>query len=108
MILDDADEIDLWCRLQTGDLRIVWESDGRQYAPDFVAVETEGTHWVIEPKADRDLASPTVQGKEIAATRWAQHVSAQTGTESALPPRRRDRHDRGARPWATLRKRGLA
>ena len=51
VILDDADEIDLWCRLQTGDLRIVWESDGRQYAPDFVAVETEGTHWVIEPKA---------------------------------------------------------
>ena len=108
MILDDADEIDLWCRLQTGDLRIVWESDGRQYAPDFVAVETEGTHWVIEPKADRDLASPTVQGKEIAATRWAQHVSSQTGTEwrYLLVGETDVAKARGS--WATLRKRGLA
>ena len=81
VILDDADEIELWCRLQTGDLKIVWESDGRQYAPDFIGLEKDGTHWVIEPKADRDLTSAPVKGKELAATRWAQHVSAQTGTE---------------------------
>lgn len=81
VILDDADEIDVWVRLQRGDLKIVWESDGRSYEPDFVAVDSDGTHWLVEPKADRDLASEAVLGKELAAKRWAQHVSAQTGTE---------------------------
>jgi type III restriction enzyme len=108
VILDDAEEIDVWCRLQTGDLRIVWESDGRQYSPDFVAVEKGGTHWVIEPKADRDLATPTVQGKELAATRWAQHVSAQTGVEwrYLLVGETDVAEARGS--WTGLRKRGLS
>ena len=81
VILDDADEIDVWVRLQHGDLRIVWESDGRAYEPDFIAVEKDGAHWLVEPKADRELQSDTVVGKELAAKRWANHVSAQTGTE---------------------------
>jgi type III restriction enzyme len=79
--LDDADEVVVWARLQRGDLRIVWESDGRVYEPDFVAVDDAGTHWVVEGKADRDLPSRDVQGKEFAAKRWAQHVSAQTGAD---------------------------
>ena len=81
VILDDADEVDVWVRLQRGDLKIVWESDGRGYAPDFVAVEGDGTHWVVEAKADRDVDTEAVKGKELAARRWAQHVSAQTGVE---------------------------
>jgi type III restriction enzyme len=78
VILDDAAEIEVWVRLQRGDLRIVWESDGRVYEPDFVALEKRGVHWVVEAKADRDLPSKDVQAKELAAKRWAQHVSAQT------------------------------
>jgi type III restriction enzyme len=106
VILDDAEEIDVWCRLLTGDLTIVWESDGRQYAPDFIAVECNGTHWVIEPKADRDLASAPVKGKELAATRWAQHVSAQTGVEwrYLLVGETDIAEARGS--WAALRARG--
>jgi type III restriction enzyme len=79
--LDDAGEVVLWARLQRGDLRIVWESDGRVYEPDFVAVEADRTHWVVEAKADRDLPSREVGAKELAAKRWAQHVSAQTGVQ---------------------------
>ena len=79
--LDDAPEIVVWSRLQRADLRIVWESDGRVYEPDFVAVDGDGVHWVVEAKADRDLPSRDVQGKELAAKRWAQHVSAQTGVD---------------------------
>ncbi len=41
----------------------------------------DGTHWVVEPKADRELATHAVHGKELAAKRWANHVSAQTGTD---------------------------
>ena len=81
VVLDDADDVMVWARLQRGDLRIVWESDGRVYEPDFVAVEKGGVHWVVEGKADRDLPSKDVQGKEFAAKRWAQHVSAQTGVD---------------------------
>ena len=79
--LDDASEIVVWSRLQRADLRIVWESDGRVYEPDFVAVDGDGVHWVVEAKADRDLPSREVRGKELAAKRWAQHVSAQTGVD---------------------------
>jgi type III restriction enzyme len=81
VVLDDAPEMEVWARLQRGDLRIVWESDGRVYEPDFVAVEAGGAHWVVEAKADRDLPSREVRGKEFAAKRWAQHVSAQTGVD---------------------------
>jgi type III restriction enzyme len=81
VILDDAGEIGVWARLQRGDLRIVWESDGRVYEPDFVAVESEGAHWVVEAKADRDLPSKDVQGKEFAGQRWARYVSDQTGVD---------------------------
>ena len=79
--LDDSDEIDVWVRLQRGELRIVWESDGRNYEPDFIAVDGNGVHWVVEAKADRDLESVDVRSKELAARRWANHVSDQTGVE---------------------------
>lgn len=81
VILDDADEVDVWVRLQRGDLKIVWESDGRAYEPDFIAVEKGGVHWLVEPKADKDIRSESVVGKETAAKRWANYVSAQTDME---------------------------
>jgi type III restriction enzyme len=73
--IDDEGEIDFWVRLQTGDLPILWAS-GREYNPDFVVVEKEGEHFVVETKADRDMGSNVVQGKREAARRWANYVSA--------------------------------
>ena len=74
-LLDGADDIVFWTRLHTGDLPILWR-EGREYHPDFIAVEKDGTHWVIEVKADRDVRSEEVQGKRDAALRWARHVSS--------------------------------
>ncbi len=74
-LLDGAAEIHFWTRLHPGDLPILWR-DGREYHPDFIAVETDGTHWVVEVKADRDMASADVKGKREAARRWAGHVNA--------------------------------
>lgn len=71
--LDDADEIAFWVRLHTDDLPITWE--GGSYNPDFIAVDDEGTHWVIEPKMDKEMESAEVRGKKEAAQRWASHVS---------------------------------
>lgn len=72
--LDSSEDVAFWARLLRRDLEIAWENG--DYNPDFVAVETDGTHWVIEVKSDRDAASEDVQAKRAAAQRWANRVSA--------------------------------
>ena len=74
-ILDTEEAITLWMRLQTGDLPILW-SGAREYNPDFIAIDTDDTHWVIEVKMDKEMKTAEVQGKREAARRWANHVSA--------------------------------
>lgn len=75
VVLDNASEISYWVRLQRGDLEIAWE--GGRYNPDFVAVETAGTHWLVEVKSDKGAAdSDEVRRKRAAAQRWANHVNA--------------------------------
>jgi len=73
-ILDDEPHITLWARLQIGDLPILW-TGAREYNPDFIAMDTEDTHWLIEVKMDREMTSAEVQGKREAARRWANYVS---------------------------------
>ncbi len=75
-IIDDADEVAFWVRLQRGDLPILWAGAGGEYNPDFLVVETDGTHWVVEAKMDKEMPSTEVQGKREAARRWANHVTA--------------------------------
>ena len=75
-ILDDADEIAYWMRLQRGDLPILWHGSGREYNPDFVAVDTNDVHWIIEVKMNKEMTSAEVQSKRDAAIRWSQHVNA--------------------------------
>jgi type III restriction enzyme len=75
-VLDGADEITCWVRLHTGELPILWNGFGQQYNPDFLAVEGDGRHWVIEIKMDKEMTSPDVMGKREAAQRWANHVNA--------------------------------
>ncbi len=74
-ILEDEETITLWVRLQIGDLPILW-SGTQEYNPDLIAIDREGTHWIVEVKMDREMASTAVQGKREAARRWANHVSA--------------------------------
>jgi type III restriction enzyme len=74
-VLDNAeDEIDFWSRLNRGDLEIAWENGN--YNPDFIAVEKDDVHWVVEVKADNEMTSEQVQAKRLAAQQWANHVSA--------------------------------
>jgi type III restriction enzyme len=62
--------------LTDNDVPILWNSFGQRYNPDFIVVGTDDVHWVVEVKADKDLATEDVQGKRQAARRWANHVSA--------------------------------
>jgi type III restriction enzyme len=74
-ILDDTNEVVCWVRLHIGDLPILWSSAGNWYNPDFLVVEDSGTHWVVEVKSDKDMATTDVNAKREAAQRWANHVS---------------------------------
>ncbi len=49
----------------------------RSYYPDFVAVDTGGTHWLLETKGQE---SPEVPHKERAAQQWCENATALTGT----------------------------
>ncbi len=73
-VLDDEPAITLWARLQIGDLPILW-TGAREYNPDFIALDTQHTHWLIEVKMDKEMTSAEVQGKREAARRWANYVS---------------------------------
>ncbi len=77
-ILDDSSEVDYWVRLLIGDLPILWNGAGNRYNPDFIAVETDATHWIVEVKADNEMGDADVQSKKQAAKRWANHVTADT------------------------------
>lgn len=76
-IVDDAEQVDRWVRLKTGDLPILWRNDGREYNADLIAVDRDGTRWVIEVKSDRDADSEEVADKREAAQRWVNHVNAE-------------------------------
>jgi type III restriction enzyme len=75
-MLDGDEDVTCWVRLHINELPILWNSGGQQYNPDFIVIEEDGTHWVVEVKMDKEMASADVQGKREAATRWASHVSA--------------------------------
>jgi type III restriction enzyme len=78
-MVDEDDGVQCWVRLHTGELPILWNSAGQEYNPDLIVIETEGAHWVVEVKMDKEMASADVQGKREAAKRWANYVTADAG-----------------------------
>lgn len=74
-LLDEAAEAEYFVRLQLNDLPILWV-EGREYNPDFIVVEKDGDHYIVEVKMDREMTSGAVIDKRAAAKRWANHVNA--------------------------------
>jgi type III restriction enzyme len=81
-IFDESEAVTCWVRLHTGELPILWNGFGQEYNPDFLAVEADGRHWVVEIKMDKEMTSPDVKGKREAAQRWANHVNADDRVEA--------------------------
>ena len=75
LILDEDDSVSHWVRLHRNDLPILWHNAGRDYNPDLIAVETDGTHLLIEVKSDREIDSIDVTAKAEAARRWVNYVN---------------------------------
>ena len=63
LILDADDSVSHWVRLHRNDLPILWHNAGRDYNPDLIAVENDGTHLVIEVKSDREIDSIDVTAR---------------------------------------------
>jgi type III restriction enzyme len=73
-ILDTDPLIRWWGRVRNpGDILIRMETGGNYY-PDFIAIDKDGTRWVIEGKSDKDATSAEVLAKKEAAERWARAV----------------------------------
>jgi type III restriction enzyme len=72
-VLDETESIELWARLHVKDLEIRYR--GGTYNPDFLVAE-DGQRWIVETKADRDIATENVQAKRRAAEEWANIVNA--------------------------------
>lgn len=75
-MIDGDESVVCWVRLHIGELPILWNSGGQHYHPDFLVIETDSEHWIVEVKMDKEMTSADVQGKREAAARWANHVSA--------------------------------
>lgn len=77
VILDDADEIVQWIRLQTNDLPILWNAGNNDYNPDFLATDKDDVRWIVEVKADVRKDDEDVQAKRKAAKTWANLVNGE-------------------------------
>lgn len=69
--------IEHWLRLDSyGEVYIPW--DRGRYHPDFIALDRDGTRWLIEGKDDRSvrLGDIDVMDKKAAAEQWTRHVNA--------------------------------
>lgn len=72
-LLDRDSQIDWWLRLYTHDPVYIPTERGKYY-PDFIALDTDGTYWVIEGKADSRTKDVDVEEKKEAAVKWARFV----------------------------------
>jgi type III restriction enzyme len=77
----------LWYKPANEDLKI-WLRGGAAYNPDFV-VEAKDAKFLIETKADNEMASPDVVEKATAARLWCEHAS-------------RWEEEHGGKPWRYL------
>ncbi|GAB1693442.1 DEAD/DEAH box helicase [Krasilnikovia sp. M28-CT-15] len=69
-----------WVRIEeTVPIRITYLMGAVQkiYEPDFIVIDSEGIHWIVEGKADSEMTSQTVLAKRDAARAWVSTVNAE-------------------------------
>jgi len=49
--------------------------NGARYYPDFIAIDKDGVHWLVEGKSNAEASSESVLAKKAAAEAWAKEVS---------------------------------
>ncbi|MEI7059039.1 hypothetical protein WBG06_24675 [Nocardioides sp. CCNWLW239] len=72
-LLDRDPTVVWWLRVYTNGPAYIPTIDG-SYFPDFIAVDTDGTYWLIEGKSDKNANDADVLRKRAAAEQWARSV----------------------------------
>lgn len=72
-LVDRDDAITWWLRLYVGEQAYIPTIDGN-YFPDFIAIDRDGTFWLIEGKSDKNANDADVLRKKAAAENWARSV----------------------------------
>jgi type III restriction enzyme len=73
-LFDESSSIEWWLRnYEPGEVWIE-RDNGRKYYPDFIVVDKEGTHWLVEGKSNDRANDPEVLDKKKAAEDWARFV----------------------------------
>lgn len=72
-LMDRDPNIKWWLRVYVGGQAFIPTPEGR-YFPDFIALDTKGTYWLIEGKADDNAKDADVLRKIEAAQTWARAV----------------------------------
>lgn len=75
-----------WFKPAKGQFQIYYRlgSEQPEYIPDFVA-ELDNRILMVETKARADIASPEVQAKSAAASRWCRHASEHSARVGSKP-----------------------
>ncbi|MFG2749239.1 DEAD/DEAH box helicase family protein [Streptomyces xanthophaeus] len=73
-LFDGSPSVQWW--LRNYDPGPIWieRDSGKKYYPDFIVLDTEGTYWVVEGKANDRAHDPEVLDKKQAAEDWARFV----------------------------------
>ncbi|MGP5507992.1 DEAD/DEAH box helicase [Corynebacterium flavescens] len=68
-LLNFDKNVQWWTRIYSKDNAVVAYSTEHDYVPDFVVYDTEGTHWIVEGKADNKRDDDVVLAKRQATER---------------------------------------
>ena len=66
-----------WHRLHPQDQAFVYYNAKDRYFPDFVALDTNGVHWIIEGKSERGRDDAVVQAKRKTAEALVRRLVAE-------------------------------
>ncbi|MDO4411708.1 DEAD/DEAH box helicase [Cutibacterium sp.] len=76
-LLNTSPGIVWWHRLHSQDQAFVYYNAKDRYYPDFVALDTNGVHWIIEGKSERGRDDAQVQAKRKAAEALVRRLIAE-------------------------------
>ncbi|SDU79162.1 DEAD/DEAH box helicase [Arcanobacterium phocae] len=76
-LLNTSPGIVWWHRLHSQDQAFVYYNAKDRYFPDFVALDTNGVHWIIEGKDERGRDDAKVQAKRKAAETLVRRLVAE-------------------------------
>lgn len=78
-IFETSPNVKAWIRVETSvPLRIhyILGAQQKDYLPDFIVIDDQGTHWIVEGKSDVEMTSTVVLAKADAAKAWVSTVNS--------------------------------